>query len=287
MIFKKPVRLVTKPLWGVAAIVRRCWTRYTIFPNPNALFVLGNQKSGTTAIAALLALAAGKTVCLDFFYTLNPIVEIEMLKGIRPLSRIVDEYRHCFAYDIIKEPGLTFVLDSLLEYFPYAQILFIIRDPRDNIRSILNRLDIPGNLEDMNTKYWDKIPTLPWQIILEGDLFEEPGQSYIETLAIRWNVAVQAYQQNTDRIRLLRYEDFMADKARCILQLATHFGFEPVHDITDQVDVQYQPKGDQNISWIDFFGVDNLHRIENVCREGMQQFGYSFGDMKSQEFPAP
>ncbi|MBN1818310.1 MAG: sulfotransferase [Sedimentisphaerales bacterium] len=284
--FTRPIQWIKKPLGNLGTGVRRLWTRYTVSPNPHALFVLGNQKSGTTAIAALLAAAAGKTVCLDFFYKLNPLVEIDMLKGILPLSRVVDEHRRWFAFDIVKEPGLTFVLNSLLECFPQAQFLFIIRDPRDNIRSILNRLALPGNLEDMKSEHWDTIPTLLWKNILEGKLFGEPGCNYIETLAKRWNMAIQAYQRNVDRIHLVRYEDFVANKTYCILQLIDHFGFKIVRDISDQVDVQYQSKGDHSITWIDFFGSDNLERIERICREGMRQFGYTVGGSKPNESAA-
>ena len=196
---------------------------------------------------------------------------------------IVDEHRRRFAYDIVKEPGLTFVFDSLLECFPHARFLFILRDPRENIRSILNRLNVPGDLEDMKSEHWDGLPTTLWRIIMEGDLFGGPGRNYIETLAKRWNLAIQTYLRNAERIRLVRYEDFVADKAACITQLANHFGFEVVHDITDRVDVQYQPKGDHTITWHDFFGPDNLRRIECLCQEGMRQFGYLPGGIQSHE----
>jgi hypothetical protein len=40
------------------------------------------------------------------------------------------------------------------------------------------------------------------------------------------------------------------------------------------VDVQYQPRGDRGVSWLEFFGRENLRRIEGICGGRMAQLGY-------------
>jgi len=188
---------------------------------------------------------------------------------------VVRAYKPLFAADIIKEPALTLYLPSLLEIWPRGQWVFLIRDPRDNIRSILNRLQLPGNLTDLGSSQWDDLPTDQWRLIFDGRLLGTRGANYIETLANRWNLTVKIYREHRERIHLLRYEDFLADKAGTIQRLAGQLGLAVRHDIRASVDIQFQPKGDRSVSWGDFFGADNLGRIERICADGMKELGYS------------
>ncbi len=67
----------------------------------------------------------------------------------------------------------------------------------------------------------------------------------------------------------------MANKIDSIARLARQVGLEPVNDITDYLDIQYQPRGNRSISWEDFFGKANLESIESICHDYMNYFGYS------------
>jgi hypothetical protein len=73
---------------------------------------------------------------------------------------------------------------------------------------------------------------------------------------------------------LIKYEDFMKDKAATIMGLARALGRQPRHDISDKVDVQYQSRGDRDVKWVDFFGPNNLARLERICAVRMAAFGY-------------
>ena len=53
------------------------------------------------------------------------------------------------------------------------------------------------------------------------------GNNYIEKIAHSWNIAVNNYINHKDNISLIRDE--------CL-------------------DIQYQPKGNRNIKWLDFLG---------------------------------
>ncbi|MEO0826406.1 MAG: sulfotransferase, partial [Cyanobacteria bacterium J06642_9] len=56
--------------------------------------------------------------------------------------------------------------------------------------------------------------------------------------------------------------------------LATQLCLEYSTDIEEYVDNQFQPIGNRNISWIDFFGAKNLDRINHICRSKMLSLGY-------------
>jgi hypothetical protein len=49
--------------------------------------------------------------------------------------------------------------------------------------------------------------------------------------------------ENQDNVRLIRYEDFRANKKAEIEVLAKELGFTKLADISWLVDVQFQPKG--------------------------------------------
>jgi len=75
---------------------------------------------------------------------------------------------------------------------------------------------------------------------------------------------------------LAKYEDFMSDKCRYIAELAKQLGVPKRNNIDSKVDIQYQPRGkDRHVSWEEFFGKQNLKRIERICGTRMEKFGYS------------
>ena len=179
--------------------------------NRQPLIFLGKGKSGTTAIAALFAEATGKTVALDipalFIDGLRPI-----LLGRSNLSDVIERERLAFSHDIIKQPTLTWFFDELRECFPAAKFVMIVRDPRDNIRSVLNRMAVPGDLDDLSPEMVDNIHGGWRWHFAEPWLLGLTGRNYIELSANRWNLATDVYRSHPDQMLLVRYEDFMADK---------------------------------------------------------------------------
>jgi len=255
----------------VAFAVRRASARV----HPAPVFALGNQKSGTTAITALLSEATGASVTLDIFHELPPGVLTGLLERKIRFEDVVRRYRYWFSTPIIKEPSLTFFYEDLRLVFPQAKFLLIVRDPRDNIRSILNRLKLPGDLPDLDASHFAALSHKSgWRLLLDGTLYGSKGANYIETMANRWNQAADVYLEHEDVIVLMRYESFRENKASSIHELARLVGLEPTHDISGRVDVQFQVRGDSGVRWEDFFGSDNLRRIDAICGQRMARFGY-------------
>jgi hypothetical protein len=233
--------------------------------------VLGNQKSGTSAIAHLLADYGGLSKTVDIPESWWPTLK-DLLSGTLRLVDFAQRYKHRFSSDLIKEPNFTFLYSQLKELHPKGAFVFIIRDPRDNIRSLLNRVGVPGNVESIEHASL-RIPN-NWRPLFDADLWALEAEHYIEILAARWNRAADVYLEYPDEMILIRYEDFVADKTGAIERLARDLGLPRVNDISDKVDIQYQQRGDRNVSWEEFFGAENLMRIERMCGGRMTKFGY-------------
>ena len=272
-----PERGWDRALRGVRRLPARLVRAYqarTARVNPAPVFVLGNQKSGTSAVAALLARATGTSVTIDIFFRYPERLLERLHRGEVGFADLVERARVCFSTDIVKEPSLTFFYDELKAFFTEARFVFVLRDPRDNIRSILNRLCIPGELSDLEAQHRQSLRDKPgWALLMDGTLLGYGGGTYIERLAKRWNRAADVYAPG-EGMALLRYEDFVRDKAGSIARLAAAVRLEPTHDRGRWVDLPYQPPGQKGLSWREFYGPENLTRIESICGERMKRFGY-------------
>lgn len=254
--------------------IRRRVRHLSATVNPDPIIVLGTQKSGTTVIANLLAIAARESLTSDIFYRYPEPLELWLLTGRLDFKTFVQRYRADFANRIIKEPSLTFMYPGLKAVFPEAHYVYVLRDPRDTIRSVLDRLKLPGDkraLEPECVRHLE--PYIGWGLILAG-VGLPPGETYIDRLAIRWRTAAELLLREGERFIVVRYEDFLQEKSGTIHRLAEQL-LLPIHnDIRDHVDVQFQPAGNSRVGWEPFFGGENLARIERICRDMMASLGY-------------
>lgn len=250
--------------------------------HPEPVFIFGNQKSGTSVIAALVAAITDLDATIDFTRReLDKPTIPAVHSGRRTIDWFVQRYRSEFSRPIIKEPSITFLAEQILEYWPRSRAVFVIRHPCDNIRSILDRLALPGNLpsiEGFERKHGNKT----WETVLDNRWMGIDADHYIEQLARRWVVAARTYQRLEGRSRLIRYEDFEADKICSIKELVRDLGLEPVAPIDDLVDIQYQPAGKRGRSYMDVFG-SNLERICCICWPLASEFGFERPTVETNE----
>jgi hypothetical protein len=234
---------------------------------------LGNQKSGTTVIAAALAHATDQSVTLDI-RDISANYMLGLQRGDVPLHRFIARYRLDFSREIIKEPGLTFVSDQLFNCFPEATFLLIVRDPRDNIRSLLNRLNLPGSADQLSDNALESLHPI-WQSVVRNHVLGIYATHYIDRLAQRWNRAADVYLNHKARVVPVKYESFCDDKVEYIESTARRLDLDVTQDIHSVVNQQYQSRGNRDVQWSEFFGETNLHRIEQLCGSRMKQLGYS------------
>lgn len=255
--------------------IREYWRRQSSVANIEPIFVFGNQKSGTSAIAALLGEATGSSYTIDIFCRYQGLEE-EVLRGRLSLEELIHKSRYYFSKQIIKDPGFTFFYNELCVQFPQSKKVFVLRDPRQNIRSILNRLNLPGDLYDLSSQQWEilKKEFPGWHLILDGELHSHKGKTYIETLALRCRDIFRIYHQHQENLTPAYYEEFYRDKEKYIQEIAFNLDLDVKQTIRHLKDRQFQPKGKPSVPLNVFYGFDNLKRIEDICGEEMLRIGY-------------
>jgi hypothetical protein len=244
-------------------------------PNPRPIFVMGNQKSGTTAIGRLLAERIGGRYSNDMIYTRRWQDLRDILSGRVEVAEMVSRAKHEFAADVIKDPNFAFCAPELAAYFPGAQFVFILREPAGNIKSILDRLDLPGDQPHIDLEAPVFQQASGWRAMFEpGGNLGLPGESHIDLLALRWVKAAEAAEIFDGPAEVVRYEDFLADKAGFLDRLAKALGRETPGDVTHLLDRQFQPKGKRSETVEAFFGPDNLAAIERITGDVARRHGY-------------
>lgn len=236
-------------------------------PRPR-LIVEGNQKSGTSVIAALLARVGGLQAGIDIPCTWPPQAEA-LIRGDVRLADLRRRHAKQFAHRVLKEPNLTFVHEQVQRLYPRARFVFVVRDPRDNIRSILDRMGLPGTVAARPDG-----PSDAWSSILDGPAWGLPGGSPIEVLCHRWNRCAQTYIQHEAAFTLVRYEDFCDDKQGTIEAAAKQAGIRIRHSVGIAAEEQFQTRGSNRDLPLDTFFKSNLAVIEDLCATTMRHFRY-------------
>lgn len=246
---------------------------FTPRPAPEVI-ITGMPKSGTTAVARLMGIASGKNVVSDPFNVLdNKAIQFRdrVFSGEVTIGDLVQRYASVFRGEVIKDPNFIFFAEDLTHVFPDASWIFTVRDPRDNIRSVLNRLGLPGRISGIDLDN-EKIGAT-WRRVLSGQTPNIKGRDPIHRLALRWNMMAQTALES-DRMIISVYEAFNADKEGAIQKLCDLTGLGNLHSIRTHMDKQFQPKGDSNAAWGDFFGNSELETILKSCQPLMSRLGY-------------
>ncbi len=242
--------------------------------NPTPIFILGNEKSGTSAIAALLGEATNQTYAIDVpsIYKQENLEKI-IVKEVDLKTFINQNSKIEFSKQIIKEPSFIWFYPQLKSLYPKAKFVFIVRYPHANIRSMLNRMNLKGDLESPSQTNLNPLP-IEWQKTIDNRWLGIENSNYIESLALRWSKAVSVYLKNKEDFILIKYEDFLKGKNQTIIDLANQLDLKISTSIEDKLDLPFQPKGDNSLPLETFFGEENLKRIESLCQKGMQEFNY-------------
>lgn len=251
--------------------------------NPDAIHVFGCQKSGTSAVAQLTAMAGGLSATVDIpTIWRTPVSDI--VRGEASVKGLVEAHRPYFSRELVKEPGLAPILDEVAGHIGLQKVVFVVRNPTTNVRSILQRRGVAGDLPELRVEdvaamlkgnwHW----TYDWPHVYRPQAkFWSEGRHYVEGLGALWSSCVAAMERaekNGVEVHVVRYEDFVKDKRGTVERILAEFGRPVRQDVSAHVDVRFQPKGDHSISVEDFFGADNLARLEDVTRPGAQLFGY-------------
>jgi hypothetical protein len=233
------------------------------------------QKSGTSAIAALLAAATGLTCSIDFIQEQRRPLFDRVYLHQAPFERLIRRNKPEFSQGVVKEPNLTILYPQLARRFPRAQFIFVVRDPRDNIRSILDWLGWPGDVLTIAPQEWNRLSKVKQRIVsVDWMGLGESDESHIAALTRKWTYCADQYLDSRDSMQLIRYEDFLLDKVGAIHDLASRVGLEPSRPIEHIVDKAFQPPGRRDVKLEEIFGRESLRTIETMSRKYLDEFRY-------------
>lgn len=244
--------------------------------NASPIIVTGNQKSGTSAIASLLAAAMGEQSTVDIFDKFGRL-EYRLLDGRMGFEDFMKRSAPYWSCKVVKEPEFFLFLGEIRSRFPDCPVVYIVRDPYSNIRSILDRLGLSCRQAEM-IKPGDSgiCPGAPlWDLFFDPDRMPYGGRNGLEMLARRWSHAVNVYKAANvvGNVHLVKYEDFMRGKKAFIEKLVVDLGYSVCADISSGLDVQFQPKGRVKAR-DEFFSSEQIDMISAVCAPQMRVVGY-------------
>lgn len=243
--------------------------RAEVHPSPS--FILGMQKSGTSAIASLLSLRTGVPGAVDLAREWRRCTIVSASRSRRGFDRYVRRNAADFARRLVKEPGLTYIHEQLVRRWPDSSIAIVVREPVATIRSVLERLGIPGDRATIGDVELQGVPQ-SWRMVLDNRWLGVEADHYIDQLAERWCIAARLAIANRDQWSVVRYEDFVQDKIGVIDSLAGDFGFPIVADIGAFLDRPFQPRGLRRDP-AEVFG-SNLQRITERTDALVRELGY-------------
>jgi len=236
------------------------------------LLITGSPKSGTSVIAAAYAEMVNQSLTLDLRCILEPNLSL-LLSGRMKFNQLVERYSYEFRSDVIKEPWLSCLLPDVLDTYPDSFVVFIVRHPIQNVRSILERL----GLKPLNGH--TSISSLPWMSsdwlsVLKGGAVKT--DDYVRNLALRWVEMVNNFHQiGTERKMIIRYEDFIANKLNVLKKINDKINNSIWTENIRASKVQYGFCGKYRENPYDLLGFDNAMKIYEITRGEMQQFDYT------------
>jgi len=237
------------------------------------VILTGNQKSGTSVIASLLAEAVGERSTVDIFTRLGNYEE-RLLDGRVSFEDFLTKSNPLWSPKIVKEPEFVLFLPEIHKNFQGAKKVYIVRDPLTNIRSILSRLALsPDDCESMNLNEANFKEFPLWNLVFDKKRMPYKGDNGFEMLARRWAYVVEQIKQHVDGAVLVKYEDFLSNKMQFIQSLARDLEFDVIRDISSLTDKQFQPKGVAT-PIEDYFSRSQIAMIRSVCAPGMSWLGY-------------
>jgi len=259
---------MVRPAIRVGKWVLTAYRNATSTVNPRLILIVAHPRSGTTAVATLLAKHCG----LRAFTQTGPWTraDADIVTGRRTMAEVIARNRYPFSLDIMSAADAGSFLPQMKAALPEMRVVFLLRDPRDVICSVLERINKGDTstivVSDLDYRYLQT----DWLGIIEQDP--------IRKLALRWNKWLEL-AKSADGVLFRRYEDFLEDKRKFISDLADHLGLPSRFDISGEMDRQMSKHGgDIRIRgagrWEEMLPTATARLIEATCRDGMLAFGY-------------
>jgi hypothetical protein len=216
------------------------------------IVILSAPRAGSTLLFETLAQAAGlysiggeSHQLIESIASLRPgrgVVHSNRLTRRDATSAIVAELRQRFAGRVIdrdgrppapgarvrlleKTPKNALRVPFLLEVFPDAQFIFLQREPRANLSSMIEAWRGKGWITYRQLPGWPG----PWSLLLPPGYERLRGRPLEEVVAFQWRVANETILDDLadlprERWTAVRYEDLLADPRTTIARLLEFAG---------------------------------------------------------------
>jgi hypothetical protein len=277
-------RRVRNALRAPARILRnaRFWWNDAVSEQEH-VFVVGPPRSGTTLVKAVLQShtricgVEDETCSSSGGTTPDSAIPPCPIRRLKRFVRQADSITGLFdrfaeavkakagaTYFLEKTPEHALRLSFLVEHFPRSTFVFLVRDPRDGLRSARN---FPG--------YWATLPD------------EDRTGGYLET----WRRSVAAYEAHADAssVLRLRYEDLCRRPEKELRRVMERIGLEmEARQLSPSV---YGARRDKRVdaharlqepitaasvgAWRDELSAGDVRRVERILGAEMRAFGYS------------
>lgn len=164
------------------------------------LLICGMHRSGTSAVAHMLSASCRRTLLEDPDWAMTG----ELIDVTAPAEEIA-------RYDIVKCPRMTEVLPAALDAYPQARAAVMVRDPRDVLCSILEKVNAG-------------MPTRMLEFSRLG-IRETGTAGFAQAYAAYARTVLGARAAQGSRVRLVRYEQFWTDRPASVAALASWVGW--------------------------------------------------------------
>jgi hypothetical protein len=175
------------------------------------LLICGMHRSGTSAVAHMLSASCGRTMLEDPDWAMTGRL-IDVQAPAEELAR----------YDILKCPRMTEVLPEALDAYPKAHAAVMVRDPRDVLCSILEKVKAG-------------MPTRMLEFERLG-VAETGAAGFARAYAIYARTILTAHAAaGAGRVHLIRYEQFWTDRPGGVAALADRLGWTSDRRISESI----------------------------------------------------
>lgn len=206
--------------------------------NP-CIFVSGFPKSGTSAVASILAETCKLNAKIDFPRLITDQRLAERL--INGEVNIHKEFQGEMSYQLIKEPMLTLAMEQVKLAFPLAHIIHVQRSYQENIQSFLGRLGYASIVSHDFYEYQgrNKLIAKSWNRILEHSWKGAKPYSF-ENLLDAKQIFDSRGRSSADIF--VRYEKFTDNKVEAISKILDQLHMQAREVLPSVIlDRQYQP----------------------------------------------
>lgn len=173
-------------------------------------------------------------------------------------------------------PDLAYCAETLIDAFPDAQIVQVVRDGRDTVAAML---------ADPLSMYWfrpgianinDEFPNPFYGIEDETDRFTWTGLSTAGKCALRWRGAIRLAarlraQLDETQLKTLRYEDMIFDPRGAAAALSDFTGAT----IAAPVSRRHREVKSQAGSWRHLLSASDVADVEKIAGEELRRLGYA------------